>query len=348
MMPAVGAYHALAAAFLFGASTPLAKELLGQLSPWLLAGLLYLGSGVGLTAIRLFRDRRWTTPALTAPAWRALLGAILLGGMAAPVALMVGLTHTSGATASLLLNLEVVLTALLAWLVFGEHLGPRVTAGMLAIVAGGVALSWTSEGQGDGGWVGPLAIALACLGWALDNNLTRAVAGADALFVAALKGLVAGLVNTTLALAWGAALPAPTTALLAMALGVAGYGLSLVLFVLALRELGSARSGAYFSTAPFMGAAVAIVLLGEAPAAHFWLGAALMAVGIGLHLSERHDHLHTHEPQAHEHWHVHDEHHRHAHGDGLPPDEGHSHWHVHEPLTHSHPHFPDIHHRHPH
>lgn len=344
---------AIAAAALFGASTPFAKLLAGAMSPWLLAGLLYLGSGLGLFVLRILRDRGWKRSGMAAAEWRWLLGAILLGGIAGPVALMAGLASTPASTASLMLNLEAVLTAVIAWLVFRENAGPRVLLGMAAIVAGGVALAWRPDAAAvsDGAAMplqGLLFIALACFCWAIDNNLTRKVSASDAVFIAATKGLVAGVVNTGVALAQGALLPAPAVLGATMGVGLAGYGLSLVMFVLALRGLGSARTGAYFSTAPFIGAAVSLLLPGESAGSAFWIAAALMALGVWLHLSEHHAHEHTHEAIEHEHLHVHDEHHQHAHDAGWDGKEPHVHRHVHAPMTHKHPHYPDIHHRHTH
>ena len=344
---------ALLAALLFGASTPMAKQLVGTLSPLLLAGLLYLGSGIGLTLIRLIRDRRWAHSGLSRAQWPWLLGAIVFGGMLGPTALMFGLRHTLSADASLLLNLEAVLTALIAWLAFHENTDRRIVLGMLAIVAGGIVLAWPEAGYHDhsgisAGVAGPATIALACLCWGIDNNLTRKVANADAFFIAATKGLIAGGVNTALALGLGDPLPGTGTTLLAMLAGLTGYGASLVLFVLALRGLGAARTGAYFSTAPFIGAAVSLVLLGEAAPPAFWAAAGLMALGVWLHLTEHHEHEHVHEALKHTHPHVHDEHHRHPHvgtTDGKAP---HAHPHRHVRLQHKHSHFPDTDHQHAH
>ena len=339
---------AIAAAALFGASTPAAKQLVGEVPPVLLAGLLYLGSGLGLLITRLLRDRRWRATGLAPGEWRWLLGAIVVGGIAAPVALMFGLSRTPAASASLLLNLEAVLTALIAWTVFREHTSRRVAAGMLVIVAGGVVLAWPAQGAQAADWLGPAAIALACLLWAVDNNLTRKVSAADALFVAGSKGLVAGVVNTALALALGMDLPAWSTLGATLLLGMFAYGVSLVLFVLALRGLGTARTGAYFATAPFIGAAMSLSLLGESANPAFWLATGLMALGVCLHLTERHVHIHAHEPLTHSHAHAHDVHHQHVHDFDTDLQEPHAHVHTHAPLTHSHHHFPDIHHRHPH
>ncbi|MEO8411452.1 MAG: EamA family transporter [Propionivibrio sp.] len=340
--------HALLAAALFGASTPFAKLLVGELSPILLAGLLYLGSGIGLTLVRLIRDRGWKPIRLARPEWPWLLGAILFGGVLGPVALLFGLTTTSGSTASLLLNLEAVLTAAIAWIVFKENADRRIILGMVAIIAGGTVLSWPKVNSRASDWIGPLAVTIACLCWAIDNNLTRRISASDAFFIAATKGLVAGTVNTLIALSLGAMIPGFATTLATMAVGLLGYGISLVLFVLALRGLGTARTGAYFSTAPFIGAAVALALLGESTSLTFWLAASLMGWGVWLHLTEHHEHEHRHEPIEHGHRHVHDEHHQHPHNFAWDSDKPHDHGHIHAAIVHKHPHFPDIHHRHSH
>ena len=284
--PLTAALAALAAAAFFGASTPLAKALLRDVPPALLAGLLYLGSGVGLAVARLLRDRGWRAPALDRAAWRWLWLAIACGGVLGPLLLLSGLARTPAAAASLLLNLEAVLTAGLAWLVFRENANRRIVLGFVLIVAGALLLALPGAGQRLGLGGGALLIGGACLCWALDNNFTCKVAGSDALFIAGLKGLVAGIVNTTMALALGARLPAWPIVGAAMGVGLLGYGISLVLFVLALRGVGSARTGAYFSTAPFIGAAIAIGVFGEPAAWTFWAAAALMGVGVWLHLTE--------------------------------------------------------------
>lgn len=346
--PAPAVVAALAAALLFGASTPLAKQLLRDTSPMLLAGLLYLGSGVGLGLARLLRDRGWRAPALAGGGWLWLLLAIGFGGVLGPLLLMLGLARTPAASASLLLNLEAVLTALLAWIAFRENTDRRVVLGMALIVAGAAALAARAGSQAHGfGWGAPL-IALACLCWALDNNFTRKVSASDAMFLAAVKGLAAGSVNAGLALLLGERLPAALGIAETMAVGLLGYGISLVLFVLALRGLGAARTGAYFSTAPFLGAAIAVLAFGEQPSPLFWLAAVLMAAGVWLHLQERHEHVHTHRQTTHTHRHLHDEHHEHTHDFDWDGREPHAHEHTHALLTHSHPHYPDIHHQHEH
>lgn len=335
---------ALGAALLFGAGTPLAKLLLESVSPWLLAGLLYLGSGLGLTLYRYARR----APAVTLPraetGW--FLGAILCGGVLGPVLLMFGLTGMPASGASLLLNAEGVFTALLAWFVFKENVDRRIALGMLAIVMGAVVLSWPGETRLAGLWP-VLGVLGACLAWALDNNLTRKVSLNDATWIAATKGLVAGGVNLIIAMILGAHWPAWPPALGALLVGLLAYGVSLALFVVALRHLGTARTGAYFSVAPFFGAVLAL-LMGEAPTLQLSLAGALMALGVWLHLTEHHEHEHRHDEMIHAHAHVHDEHHRHAHDPDWDGTEPHSHPHRHTPLQHSHPHFPDAHHRHHH
>jgi drug/metabolite transporter (DMT)-like permease len=339
---------ALFAALLFGASTPFAKLLAGDVSPILLAGLLYLGSGLGLWTIRLLRDRGVAVARLPVHEWPWFLGAIATGGVIGPVMLMYGLRETSASSASLLLNLEAVMTALIAWLVFRENADRRIVLGMLLIVAGGVSLAWPQGAAGQGTLRGALCIAGACLCWALDNNLTRKVSAADADFIAGTKGLVAGTTNLALAVALGAKLPPLPLVLSAMTIGLLGYGVSLVLFVLALRGLGSARTGAYFSTAPFLGAAIGVVALHDPTPAGFWLSACLMAAGVVLHLTERHAHEHRHETLDHTHSHVHEAHHLHQHDFPWDGSEPHVHLHHHAALTHDHPHYPDLHHRHDH
>ncbi len=341
---------ALGAACLFGASTPFAKQLVSEVPALLLAGLLYLGSGIGLIGTRLIRDRGWQTPQFERGDWPWLLGAIGFGGMLGPVLLMIGLSYATAGTASLLLNLEAVLTASLAWIVFKEHTSRRIMLGMALIVAGSVVLSSSENGAVSHDWFGPLFIAGACLCWAIDNNLTRKVSAADALFIAGSRGLIAGAVNTGLAFTLGAALPAWRIVGPAVLIGFLGYGVSLFLFVLALRGLGAARTGAYFSTAPFIGAAIAVAMFQEPTTAMFWIAAVLMGIGVWLHLTEHHEHNHTHEAMFHTHSHAHDEHHQHDHEfpwDGKKP-RTHQHPHRHVPLTHSHPHYPDTRHRHLH
>src|SRR3954462_15388141 len=348
---APGILFALASALLFGASTPFAKLLLGAIDPWMLAGLLYLGSGLGLAALRIGRDVMGR-PAAETPLRFAdlpwLAGGGLAGGVIGPVLLIIGLTHTSASAGSLLLNLEGLATMAIAWLGFRENVDARLFLGAFAILAGAVLLSWSGEGQEFSlGW-GALAIAGACLPWGIDNNLTRKLSAADPVQIALIKGLVAGSVNLTLSLVQGSALPELSIVLGAGIVGLAGYGFSLVLFVLALRHLGTARTGAYFSTAPFVGAVLSIAMFGEPVTSSLIAAGALMALGVYLHVSEQHEHEHRHAEMMHEHRHQHDEHYHHIHGPDDPIGEPHTHRHLHTSMIHKHPHHPDLHHRHSH
>jgi drug/metabolite transporter (DMT)-like permease len=338
---------AIGSAVLFGASAPLSKLLLGAIDPWLLSGILYLGAGLGLGAFHVLR-RVIGLPAVEAKLRRSdlpWLGAVILfGGMLGPVLLLFGLTGTSATTGSLLLNLEGLATMALAWLVFRENVDRRLLAGAIAILAGAVVLAWDGETvQVD---TGALLIAGACLCWGIDNNLTRKLSAADPVRIAMIKGLVAGSANLGLALATGAELPGVGVALAGGVVGLLGIGVSLVLFMLGLRHLGTARTGAYFSLAPFIGAVVAAVALSEPVTPILLLAALLMGFGLWMHLTERHEHEHDHSELEHDHRHVHDAHHAHAHQG--PVREPHSHWHTHEPMRHKHPHYPDLHHRHGH
>ncbi|TXN28334.1 DMT family transporter [Lacisediminihabitans profunda] len=339
-----GVQAGLAAAILFGAGTPLAKILLGSVSPWMLAGLLYAGSGLGLGLVRIIRR----SPRVRLPRGELLplVGAVGFGGILGPVLLMFGLSGMPATGASLLLNAEGVFTALLAWFVFKENFDRRIALGMAAIVAGAVVLSIPTGA--DLGTVWPsLAILGACLSWGIDNNLTRKIALNDATWLAAVKGGVAGPVNLVIAFALGAQVPPAFTTAAAMVVGFFAYGVSLVLFIVAMRFVGTARAGAYFSIAPFFGAVLAIAL-GASVSIPIVVAGVLMAFGVWLHLTERHEHEHTHDAVTHDHWHTHDEHHQHEHEGVVAPGERHKHEHAHEPITHTHEHYPDSHHRHDH
>jgi len=344
--------YALLSALLFGLSTPAAKALLGSTDPALLAGLLYCGAGLGVAILRRLPRALSRMPArqearLSRAELPWLAGAIVAGGIVGPTLLMAGLARTDASTASLLLTLEGVATALMAWFVFHENFDRRIALGMACLVAGAAILSWSGHPTLSS-TAGPLAIVAACIAWGLDNNLTRKVSLADPLQIVELKGLVAGPCNIALGLLAGASFPSIPAILGAGIVGFLGYGLSLALFVLALRHLGTARTGAYFSTAPFFGTAAAVVALGEPVTVQLLAAAGLMGVGVWLHITEKHEHLHVHEPMDHAHAHTHDDHHRHAHGPDDPPEEPHSHWHRHGRLVHSHGHTPDAHHRHGH
>lgn len=340
---------ALCSALLFGLSAPAAKILLHTSDPWMLAGILYSGAGAGLLVVHVairgvsaLAEARLTRRELP---W--LAAAVVSGGMIGPVLLLVGLVRVNASAASLLLTLEGVLTALLAWFVFKENFDRRIAVGMLSIVAGVVVLNW-QPGVTLGDLIGPAAIVGACLAWALDNNLTRKVSLSDPIQIAMIKGLVAGPVSLSIGYVTGSAMPPPATVGLGAVTGFLGYGVSLVLFVLALRHLGTARTGAYFSIAPFIGAVVSVPLFGEPVTLQLFFAGCLMAFGVWLHLSERHEHGHEHQELAHEHRHTHDEHHDHLHDEPVDPGKAHSHWHRHAPLRHAHPHTPDSHHRHMH
>ncbi len=347
-MVRTGILLALLSAALFGASTPFAKLLLGQVDPWMMAGLLYLGAGGGLAVIHLSRQAL-RLPAIEAPLRRAdlpwLALVIGMGGVLGPLLLMAGLARTDASGASLLLNLEGLASLAIAWVWFRENVDRRLLLGAFAILAGAALLSW--QGQASFHW-GAALIAGACLCWGIDNNLTRKLSSADPVQIAMLKGLVAGAVNLALSLLNGSALPGGGTILAAGAVGFFGYGVSLALFVLALRHLGTARTGAYFSLAPFVGAVLAVAMLGEPVTPLLLISGGLMALGLWLHVSERHDHEHVHEPLEHEHRHRHDAHHQHEHGPDVVVGEPHTHWHRHTALVHRHPHYPDLHHRHAH
>lgn len=337
---------ALGSAVLFGATPPIAKLFLSTIDPFIFAGLLYLGAGIGLTAYQVvtqsaskeqeaplsFNDMPW------------LMLAIASGGVIGPILLMFGLTMTSASNSSLLLNLEGLLTMAIAWLVYKENVDRRLLLGAIAILVGAALLSW--QGQGISFDVGALFIAGAGLAWGLDNNFTRKISATDPVRIAMLKGLIAGAVNLGIGLITGGTLPELPALVSSAILGFFGIGVSLVMFILALRHLGTARTGAYYSLAPFIGAFLAITAFGEPVTIRLALAGILMGFGLWLHLSERHDHDHEHEATEHEHSHVHDEHHQHHH-DG-PVTEPHSHIHRHEAMRHKHPHYPDLHHRHKH
>lgn len=343
--------YALLSALLFGLSTPAAKVLVGSVDPAILAGLLYCGAGLGVAVLRRILTSLKQPAAVEQPLGRAdlpwLAGAIAAGGVAGPLLLMYGLSVTDAATASLLLTLEGAATVLLAWFVFKENYDRRIAVGVVLLVLGAGLLSWSGPPSLTS-LVGPLAIVAACVAWGLDNNLTRKVSLADPLQIVELKGLFAGPFNVLLGLLSGAPLPEFSSVVSACIVGFLGYGVSLAFFVLALRHLGAARTSAYFATAPFIGATAAIFVLGSPLTVHLAAAGALMAIGVWLHLTERHEHEHEHEPLVHSHLHVHDIHHQHEHNADDPPGEPHTHVHAHGRLRHAHPHVPDMHHTHRH
>jgi drug/metabolite transporter (DMT)-like permease len=278
-----GGLLAISAAALFGLSTPAAKAIVGNVNPLLLAGLLYLGSGFGLGVIILLGQRHGVR--LKRPDLPWLFATVFFGGALGPALLMSGLTQTTGSAASLLLTLEGVFTAFIAWVVFREPFNGRIGLGMAAILAGAVLLAVQTP-SGHAGMLGAFAVAGACLSWAIDNNCTSKIADVDALTLASIKGVVAGATNVTLALVFGSTFPTFGVTAASALVGFFGYGLSLVLFVLALREIGAARTGAYFSTAPFLGAVVGLVGLREPLTLPLAGAGLLMAFGVYLHLTE--------------------------------------------------------------
>jgi drug/metabolite transporter (DMT)-like permease len=343
-----GTLCGLLAAASFGVSAPLAKLLLGGVSPTLLAGLLYLGAALALWTVRLF----WTAPHEAPLGRRDLLplaGIVALGGVAGPVLMLAGLRELSAVTGSLLLNLEAPFTMLLAVMVFREHLPRRALLGAALILAGALCLRTGGGGALGGNARGMALLALACLCWALDNNLTQRLTLRDPFAIVRIKTTCAGLVNTGLALgALDAVWPAPALVLGALTLGSISYGASVVLDAYALRFVGAAREAAYFATAPFLGALLSLALFGEAPGPLGLVALAGMLAGVALLVREKHSHFHVHEPLEHEHLHTHDAHHQHAHTGDQPAGEPHSHAHRHGALAHGHEHTSDAHHRHEH
>jgi drug/metabolite transporter (DMT)-like permease len=334
----------LAAAALFGASAPIAKLLVPGSGPVMLAGILYLGAGAGLLVAGAFRRADAEAPLrrLDLP---VLASVIVAGGIIGPVLLVIGLARLSGAAAALLLNLEAPFTVALAVVMLGERLSRRELLGVAAVILGAAVLTW-APGAVVLDPVGVACIAGACAAWALDNNLSQRLAIRDPVAVARAKALVAGAFNVTLGVVLGERFPSAAFLGAALVTGSLGYGLSIVLHLLAVRSLGAARQAAYFATAPFIGALVAVPLLHDRlPPAQLAAGG-IMALGIAVILRARHEHLHEHLPEIHEHAHVHDRHHAHLHA--TPLVEPHSHLHQHAPLSHDHLHLPDVHHRHGH
>lgn len=345
-------FQALLAAALFGASAPTAKVLLGQVDPIFLAGFLYLGSGLGIFLFKLLLRIR---PAsgdqeahLALADFRWLVGAVVAGGFLAPILLLFSLRVTAASTASLLLNFEGVATALIAAVVFKEAIGRRALWAIFAVTAASILLSWDTTGA----WgisLGAIGILGACVLWGIDNNLTRNISAKDPLTIVLVKGLGAGSVSFILALLLGNDLPSITTIAGAMVLGSLSYGLSIVLFIRAMRGLGAARTSAVFGTAPLAGVALSFMLFQETPSPFFFGALPLMIFAMLLLLTEQHNHRHIHAAITHDHRHSHDDgHHNHDHPDMASRSLTHSHIHAHEAIEHEHPHLPDIHHRHLH
>lgn len=282
-----GSIFALATALCFGLSVPLSKLLLDEIEPWMLAGILYLGGGLGLLPIYYLRNlRSLPKNSLRQKDWGWLGASILAGGVTAPVLLTIGLTTTSATVGSLLLNFEGVFTALLAWTVFKEPWRSQVFLGIVAITSGGIILSYTEHTNVGLSW-GALAILGTCLSWAMDSNLTNKIATRDPFQIALLKSGIAGLINVAIAFFIGQTLPPLPTLLAALTVGFISSGLTYVCFVQALRQLGAAQTGAYFALSPFVGATISVLFLGEQITQVLVISAVLMAVGVGLCLQAK-------------------------------------------------------------
>lgn len=343
-----GQFLAILSAGLFGVSPVLCKLVIGEMSPALLAGLLYLGSGIGLQILLLFQEKNSIAELRRLPTKHrlALAGSVISGGVVAPLFLAYGVKLGTASEVSLLLNFETVATTIIAWLIFKEHVGLGVLGGKVLIVLGSVLVILKAEGSFAFSIAG-LLIVLACFFWGIDNNLTRDIEEMSAPVLASIKGLCAGTFNILLALLFStgeAAIPQVAGSLL---IGALSYGASLVCFIESLRRIGSARTSTFFAVGPFIGTILAVLVLGERPPMLFWLAAFCMVSGVLFLYREVHSHLHTHVMHSHSHAHIHDEHHRHEHVD-TSTAEPHEHFHVHEPITHSHVHWPDVHHRHQH
>ncbi len=341
---------ALIAALFFGCITPATKFLAKDLPPQSMAGLLYAFAGIGLLAILLFKKdflKAFSRVQNKDYKWFSL--ATVFGGILGPAFLTYGIHYISGSTASLLLNLEAVLTSLIAWFIFKEHFEKKIVYGMILIILGCLTLSLNSTvTSGTDSPLGFLLISLACLSWGIDNNVTRNISHLDPLLIASFKGLIAGSSNLFLGYLIGERLVLNFEILQIGIVGFFGIGISLVAFIVSLGSIGTARTGAIFSTAPFIGSILSITFLGESLTLPLAVALILMAGGVWFHLSEDHYHEHSHKELAHSHEHIHDEHHQHSHSSNDPNGELHTHRHVHLPMIHKHPHFPDIHHQHEH
>lgn len=343
----------LLAAVLFGASSPLAKMLLGDIEPVPLAALLYIGSGLGLLVFQTFKRHVNNTSDCEAPLSRKdipwLIGSVIFGGVMAPILSMSSLRITPASTASLLLNFESIATTLIAVIFFKEGISKRIWIAILFITGASILLSWDFSNQ----WglsLGALGIIAACFCWGVDNNFTRNISAKNPFTIVIIKGLGAGSFSLLLAFLLHNPIPNVLTIIKAMILGCFSYGASIVLFVLAMRNLGSARTSAFFGSAPFVGAIISFILLGDILNKMFILSLPIMIAGTVLLLKEEHSHKHIHQHIVHNHRHYHsDNHHGHYHAPGEIPKSGyHSHPHEHEAVVHEHPHVPDIHHRHVH
>ncbi|MFH1227356.1 MAG: EamA family transporter [Planctomycetota bacterium] len=344
-------FYGLAAAVLFGASAPFSKLMVSRIEPITLSALLYLGSAVGLIIFRIFQPSKsgQTEARLNRADLPYLAGSILAGGVGAPILLMYGLKYTPASTASLMLNFEVVATTLIAALVFREHIGRHALSAIGLITVASMMLSFNPEGE----WsisIGTLGVLGAAVCWGIDNNLTRKISAKNPITIGTIKGLAAGAISLIISLALGYALPGGIALMEAVVIGSLGYGLSIVFFILALRGLGAARTGAFFGIAPFAGVVIAFFLFRESPGIFFLIALPVMIAGVALLLFERHAHRHSHPAMEHDHRHCHDdEHHLHKHsGETRAEGKNHAHTHRHDQTSHEGNHAPDMHHRHEH
>lgn len=344
-------FDVVASAVLFGLSAPLSKLLIRDIAPVALAGLLYGGAFLGLSFYAL--GKRWTgsgngpeVATLRRKDIPWLAGSILTGGIGGPIFLLLGLARISGTSASLLLNLEGVATALVAVLIFRENAGRRLWTALGLMTCAGVFLSW-DPGRGRFEITGSLLVLTAMICWGLDNNFTRNIADRDPVLIARIKGGLSGVLSLGLAFLLGLRISFSPALLGALVLGAFSYGVSLVLYIRALARLGAFRAGAFFSFAPFVGAIVSLAVLPEPARWVLAPGAALMAFGVYLLIGENHEHLHRHERLVHAHAHGHrDLHHGHGHDEAAA--DPHVHEHEHDEIDHAHGHWPDTHHRHGH
>lgn len=344
-------HFGILAAILFGISAPLSKLLLDGVDPIVLAGLLYLGAGMSLGLLLLLsaalgRARREASLEKRDVPW--LIGAIVSGGIAGPILLLLGLARTPAATTSLLLNFEVVATGFIAFTLFRESVGKLAWWAIAAVAIGGALLSLDPSG----GWgisLGGLLVLGACVAWGFDNNFTSRISLKDPKRIVAIKGLAAGAFSVLLGLSLGRPFPALSPTLWALLLGTVSYGASIALFVQSLRRVGAARTGALFGMAPFIGVTLSLVVFRQVPQLTFFLALPLMILAAVLLAREKHEHDHIHTRLCHTHSHRHDDdHHQHPHENDDTDCQSHAHEHVHETLTHAHPHMPDPHHRHEH
>ena len=341
-----GALFGLLAALLFGLSTPWSKQLLSQISPQILAGLLYLGAWLALLGFGRLRPNPAEAP-LKRSDLPLLLSIAALGGVLAPVLMLVGLSRVTAVVASLLLNLEAPFTIGLAVLVYREHLGLRSALASAFVIAGAAALR-LEDGAVRIDAAGAGLITLACLCWALDNNLTQRLSVRNPVAIVRTKALAAATCNLTLGVVLGSTVPAASSIAVALIVGALAYGASIVFDAYALRLIGAAREAAFFAMAPFFGVIASVLLLHESIGAGTAVAMGFMGIGVALLLRERHEHEHAHDDLIHEHAHAHDAHHQHEHGASDPSGEPHSHAHRHSPVVHSHAHVSDVHHRHRH